>query len=202
MNPTLKIVLSDVSKTKLATAKGRGVPADFFLTPDEMLERWSARRLDASAPCGNSLFIHANPRKESVKQSFRLAPNSSTILFFSGVYDWTESDNAELGVSIDPKALHYEDCESEIALRGKRISLLGSRGYSREDFEHSASLVLSKSLDPLPLVTKLLKFDEGALAALEAEGADEANLKILMSPREELLCDLDLDAFALCRNRA
>lgn len=31
--------------------------------------------------------------KESVKQAFKIAPDQSTLLFFSGIYDWEERDN-------------------------------------------------------------------------------------------------------------
>lgn len=46
---------------------------------------------------------------------------------------------------------------------------------------------MDKKIDPLPIVTKVLKFDDYILENLRIEGEKENNIKILMSPYDEFL---------------
>jgi len=171
MNPQAKIILSDISKIKLKTAEEKGVPADSFCSPDILLDTTSPEY----ALLGNSrnpLIIHSNPSKKSLKQAFGIAPDQSTLLLFSGIYDWTDSDDAELGFSICPKELHYEEYNTpqDVTSQGKRIKLLGSRGFAWEDFDYTAKLIINHVINPLPLVTKILKFNADILKHLQHEG--------------------------------
>ena len=70
-----------------------------------------------------------------------------------------------------------------VTSQGKRIKLLGSRGFAWEDFDYTAKLIINHVINPLPLVTKILKFNADILKHLQHEGALEHNIKILMTPR-------------------
>lgn len=63
---------------------------------------------------------------------------------------------------------------------------MGSRGFAWEDFDYTAKLIINHVIDPLPLVTKILKFDTDILQHLQYEGAQEHNIKILMTPHDRL----------------
>lgn len=181
MNPALKIFLVDTLHAKLRTAEKKTVPADFFMSPAELL----ISHQELLNPFSNLLIMHSNPFKESVKDAFTFAPSGSEILFFRGVYDWTEQDNSELGFSLNPKKMHYEEyspAEQNLSFHGKNLTLSGSRGFTRDDFKHAADLILGGKIDPLPLVTKVICFDYNILENLRREGASEHNLKIQMIP--------------------
>ncbi len=187
LNPKAQIVLSDISTIKLKTAQGKGVPADVFCTPDALLVVGSPE-YSLVNKASNPLIIHSNPSKTSLKQAFQIAPDQSTIMLFSGIYDWTDEDNAELGFSIKPKELHYEEYSApqKVIFQGKRLTLIGSRGFSWEDFDYTAKLIINRIIDPLPLVSKVLKFDVDILDKLQRESADEHNIKILMTPYDRI----------------
>ncbi len=78
MNPGLKIFLVDLLEIKRQTAAKRGVPADCFISPADLLSRHE----ELLSPFRNVLIIHSNPFKESLKDAFSIAPGASEILFF------------------------------------------------------------------------------------------------------------------------
>ncbi len=81
--------------------------------------------------------------------------------------------------------MHYEEYSPEeeaVSFYGKSLRLSGSRGFSRDDFQYSAELILGKKINPLPLVTKVICFDANVLDNLRREGAAGQNLKIQMIP--------------------
>ncbi len=188
LNPEIRVILADVSEIKLKLAQKVGVPADIFLSLSD-LNKAEKFISEHSKRFGNILVIHSNPFKASIKQAFRFAPDNSALLFFSGIYDWDENDNRELGFRLNPKALHYEEYNETQALfvnyQGKQIELLGSRGFTRDDFVFSADLIIQNKINPLPIVTKVLLFDEDILENLKIEGEKEENIKILMTPHKD-----------------
>jgi len=190
LNPSITIILIDKSKEKIKQAKQIKIPANYFLHIYSF-ENIEKTVFDISSKLNNILIIHSNPFKESIKQAFKMALDNSTLLFFSGIYDWEEKDNQELGFPINPKKLHYEDYDEDqpetATYDNRRIKLIGSRGFTREDFNYSADLIINKKINPLRLVTKVLKFDDTVLERLKAEGEKEMNIKILMSPYDEFL---------------
>ncbi len=190
LNPSIKIVLIDVLIEKIRLSKQIKIPADYFLHFDSA-EEIQNKISKISLGIDNILIIHSNPFKKSIKQALRIAPDRSTILFFSGVYDWDENDNQELGLSINPKRMHYEEYDENIPeiaeYHGKTIKLIGSRGFSKADFDYIANLIIDKKVEPLSLITKVLKFDEKILHKLKIEGEKKNNMKILMSPLNEYL---------------
>ena len=168
-------------------AKSNMVPADDFILSDnreELTQTINDLTVENSIP----LIIHSNPYKSSLKQAITLSPDKGTVLLFSGIYDWNEDDNREIGndVAIDPRAIHYEEYDPEspvtVTSNNKEVTLIGSRGFTKDDFHESADLIVNKKIEPLLLVTKIIKFDEHILRQLTIEGAKESNLKILMSP--------------------
>jgi len=190
LNSRINIVLIDICEEKLELAKNRGVPADCFFVLDniEEITKYISAHI---SPQANTLVIHSNPFKESIKQAFRIAPDKATLLFFSGVYDWEEKDNEDLGISINPKKLHYEEYNENspytVIYNNKIVELTGSRGYTRTDFEYAADLIINKKIDPMIIVTKILKFDDSIIDNLIVEGGKKSNIKILMSPYNELI---------------
>ena len=190
LNPSINIILIDTLKEKIKLAKKIKIPADYFLHL-ESSGNIEKTVFNIASKLNNVLIIHANPFKKSIKQAFKMAPDKSTLLFFSGIYDWEEKDNRELGFSIDPRELHFEQYNEHqpetVTYNKKRVKLIGSRGFTRKDFSYSADLIINKKINPLPLVTRVLKFDSNILEALKAEGEKETNIKILMSPYDEFL---------------
>lgn len=190
LNPSIKVVLVDISKIKIQVAKKLNIPADYFLhlDSDGMVEKSIN---DISSKHKNPLIIHSNPFKESIKQAFKMASDKSTILFFSGVYDWGKKDDLDLGFTLHPKKLHYEEYDEELPeivfYNQKRIKTIGSRGFSKEDFNYIAELIITKKFNPLTIVTSVIKYDENILDKLLLEGEKDTNIKILMTPYDDIL---------------
>jgi threonine dehydrogenase-like Zn-dependent dehydrogenase len=185
LHPATQVLLVDKSQEKLWLVKSRGVPADEFVAAPGLAQALAG--LDAP------LIIHSNPDKGSLKQALAASPDGGTVLLFSGIYDWSADDDRELGADapLDPRAIHYEEYDPgdplRLRLQDKTLTLIGSRGFSRDDFRASADLIVNQRIDPLPLVTKVLKFDANILHKLVIEGARDDNLKILMSPFDTLV---------------
>jgi threonine dehydrogenase-like Zn-dependent dehydrogenase len=185
LHPDTRVVLVDKSEEKLELVQSRGVPADEFIAASNLVQALAG--LDAP------LLIHSNPDKGSLKQAITTSPDGGTVLLFSGIYDWNEGDDRELGADapLDPRAIHYEEYDPgdppTLRLHNKTVTLIGSRGFTRDDFRASADLIVNQSIDPLPLVTNVLKFDANILHKLVREGARDNNLKILMSPFDTLV---------------
>jgi L-iditol 2-dehydrogenase len=192
LHPAIKVVLVDRSEKKIEVVRGRRVPADHFVLSSRMAE---LRRLISrlASENGRPLIIHSNPYKDSLKQAIAISPDGGTVLLFSGIYDWNEEDDREIGegVAIDPRAIHYEEYAVEnpvtVRLEKKSVTLIESRGYSREEFNESADLIARGRIVPLPLVTKILPFDEDVLRHLVIEGEKDSNLKIVMSPYDSIV---------------
>ncbi len=188
INPKIQVILIDISPEKLKTVRAKNIPAnDFVLSTDT--DRLRYRLKQSTCP----VVIHSNPFKTSLKQAIAISPDHGTVLLFSGIYDWTDNDNHDLGenIAIDPHMLHYEEYDADhpitIRINQKTVILIGSRGFEKPDFQDSADLIVNKKIDPLPIVTKVLKFDETILDTLRQEGARDTNIKILMSPYDTLL---------------
>jgi threonine dehydrogenase-like Zn-dependent dehydrogenase len=189
LRPAIEVILVDKSEEKLGLVKSRGVPADDFVATPGLAQAINGLAVRSGVP----LIIHSNPDKGSLKQAIAVSPDKGTVLLFSGIYDWDEDDDRALGadVAIDPRAIHYEEHAPEdpvtLRLKDKTVTLIGSRGFTRDDFRASADLVVNKKIDPLPLVTNVLKFDANILRNLIIEGAKDSNLKLLMSPFDTLV---------------
>jgi L-iditol 2-dehydrogenase len=192
LHPAIKVILVDRSERKIETVRSRKVPADHFILSGNTEE---LRRVinSLAGENGRPLIIHSNPYKDSLKQAIASSPHEGTVLLFSGIYDWNEDDDREIGegVAIDPRAIHYEEYPIEnpviVRLENKSVTLIGSRGYSREEFNESADLIARGRIAPLPLVTKVLPFDENVLRYLVIEGEKDSNLKIVMSPYDSIV---------------
>ncbi|MFW5887064.1 MAG: hypothetical protein ACOCUL_04835, partial [Bacteroidota bacterium] len=130
------------------------------------------------------MIVHSNPQKNSLKHAFSIAPPGSTILCYSGIYDWNEDDNRQIGARIDPKEMHYEqyDEKNPPLVSSKRLTIIGSRGYDARSFEKISNLVLEKKIDVLKIITKILPFNQNVLQNLLDAGKDNSNLKIVFSP--------------------
>lgn len=190
LNPSIKVILIDTSKEKIKSTKQINIPADYLIHLDT-IENIEKKIFDIFSKYINVLIVHSNPFKLSIKQAFQMAPDNSTLLFFSGVYDWKEKDNEELGFVINPKNLHYEEYDENnpetVVYSNKRIKIIGSRGFTRDDFNYSAELIISQKINPLSLITKVVKFDDNILENLKIEGEIETNIKVLMSPYDDFL---------------
>jgi threonine dehydrogenase-like Zn-dependent dehydrogenase len=188
INPAIRVVLVDVSLEKLKCVQARKIPADEFILSTHT-DELRPRLKQMAGP----LIIHSNPLKNSLKQALDLAPDQGTVLLFSGIYDWTDADNHDLGpnIAIDPHAIHYEEYDVKhpltIPIKHKTVTLIGSRGFAKDDFYSSADLIENKKIDPLPIVTKILKFDKTILDTLSREGSQNTNIKILMSPYDAIV---------------
>jgi len=192
LNPDVQIILVDILEKKIAKAKEKLVPADTFLVLRDVEQlKYSLNTITDGN--GSSLIINSNPFKESLKQAIKIAPDQGTVLLFSGIPDWQNADNEDIGrgVVIDPRAIHYEEYDDNnpfrVNVESKEVFLIGSRGYAQEDFESSVELIVSGIIDPLPIATTILKFDEDILTQLKKEGDKESNIKILMSPHDAII---------------
>ncbi len=188
INPKIQVVLCDISREKLNFVKSRKIPADDFILSIDT-DQLRHRLNQSTCP----VVIHSNPFKTSLKQAIAISPDHGTVLLFSGIYDWTDADNNDLGnnVVIDPHMLHYEEYDSDhpttIRINQKTVTLIGSRGFAKPDFQDSADLIITQKIDPLPIVTKVLKFDKTILDTLRQETARDTNIKIVMSPYDTIL---------------
>ena len=192
LHPAIQVVLVDRSARKIEIVRSRGVPADYFVLSSNTEE---LRRVIKGLAGENSrpLIIHSNPYKSSLKQAIAISPDRGTVLLFSGIYDWHKDDDKEIGqgVAIDPRSIHYEEYAIEnplkVRLESKNVTLIGSRGYTRQEFNESADLIAHGRIAPLSLVTKVLRFDENVLCNLVIEGEKDNNLKIVMSPYDSIV---------------
>lgn len=190
LNPLIKIIMIDVSDTKIETVKKKNIPVDYLFTID-LSNKIEKKVFELSKNFKDVLIIHSNPYKESIKQALNIAVDSSTILFFSGIYNWDNDDNQELGFKLEPKRLHYEEYDENVleivSYQNKKINTVGSRGFSKKDFDYAAELIINKKITPLSIVTKVLKFDDNILDKLRIESGKNTNIKLLISPYDKYL---------------